>query len=60
MSFRLPSFRVSAAANQVAVHKTRRFGDRVIAVYVHRNEGMFSPQSLLLLLPMARRRFAEG
>ena len=60
MSFRLPSFRVSATANQVAVHKTRRFGDCVIAVYVHRNEGIFSPQSLLLLLPMARRIFAEG
>ena len=30
----LPSFRISVAGNQVAVHKSRWFGDPVITVYV--------------------------
>ena len=34
MSCGLPSFRVSVAGNQVAVHKTRWFGDPVITVYL--------------------------
>ena len=60
MSFGLLSFRVSAAANQVAVKKPRRFCDSVIKVYLNRNVCTFSPESPLLLLSMASRRLADG